>query len=376
MRGMMNQSEWVTSLRDGVAEFLQVLQAVDQPGRFLPCLHELTPEGRTATLGFSCFALKIYYTLGLWEKLHPHDREIWIAFLKSFQGEGKPKGERLAHNAFIDEPIITYLIHQTPWYRRLIESVLPPNHLTHLQRTIIAETKQAIATLAQVGESADKPYGGFPKTEKDVKNYLASLDWMQPWGAGAHASALAVFLKSQAPRFLKPEETQRLLDACICFIEAVADRETGAYFKGSLPGYGMLINGAMKVLTALDWLEVPIHYPERLIDTCLERLPSSEGCHLVDAVYVLYRCSKQTRYNRAQIQSYSAQVLDMIKRHHNPDGGFSYDIGRSQTCYYGVPISQGFAESDIHGTCLLTWAIAMILEILNNNTIEWWVIKP
>ena len=132
----------------------------------------------------------------------------------------------------------------------------------------------------------------------------------------------------------------------------------------------------MKVLSGLDWLDVPIHYPERLIDACLERLPSSEGCHLVDAVYVLYRCLQQTEYRKVEIQTYCSQILDIIKQHHNSDGGFSYYIGRSQTTYYRVPIAYGLAESDIHGTCLLTWAITMILEILDNNIVNWQVIKP
>jgi hypothetical protein len=36
----------------------------------------------------------------------------------------------------------------------------------------------------------------------------------------------------------------------------------------------------------------------------------------------------------------------------------------------------GLAESDIHGTCLLAWAVAMILEILDSNRNGWRVIKP
>ena len=66
----------------------------------------------------------------------------------------------------------------------------------------------------------------------------------------------------------------------------------------------------------------------------------------------------------------------MIKEHFNPDGGFSYNIGKSQTSYYGVPISNGESVSDIHGTCLLTWAVVMILEILENNWVNWKVIRP
>jgi len=70
------------------------------------------------------------------------------------------------------------------------------------------------------------------------------------------------------------------------------------------------------------------------------------------------------------------KVLEMIKQHHNSDGGFSYFIGRSQSYYYTVPISKGRAESDIHGTILLTWALAMIIHILEIDTVDWRVIKP
>jgi hypothetical protein len=132
----------------------------------------------------------------------------------------------------------------------------------------------------------------------------------------------------------------------------------------------------MKVLTALDWLDVPIHYPERLIDTCLTRLPKAEGCHVVDAVYVLYRCGQQTSYKKAAVQAYCEQMLDMIRRHYNPDGGFSYYIGHTQTTYYGVPIATGAPGSDMHGTCLLTWAVAMIAEMVEQNPYQWRVITP
>lgn len=373
---MARQTEWLAKLNDTLPQYLQTLQVSEQPGRFFPCVEGATELGKQVALGFSCFAVKTYYTLGLWEELHPRERNAWIAFLKSFQVDGKPTDDRVTHNAFIDPPETRYLAAHVPWQRRLIQRMFLPKRLTPVQRVIIAETKQAIATLVQVGESADRPYRGFPVTPAGVRNHLLRLNWTRPYGAGAHAAALVVFLKTQAPKFLGHAEAHELLEICVQFFEDIADPQTGAYFKGRVPEYNQLINGAMKVLTALDWLELAIHYPERLIDTCLERLPSSEGCHLVDAVYVLYRCLQQTQYNRAKIQAYCAQVLDMIKQHHNPDGGFSYNIGSSQTHYYGVPISRGLVESDIHGTCLLTWAVAMILEILDNNPAGWRVIKP
>lgn len=372
----LTQCEWLERLNDELPRYLHTLESPEQPGRFLPCANGATKVGRQMALGFSCFALKLYYTLSLWQDLEPQKQAAWTAFLKSFQVYSNPTGGWVARNAFIDPPVVKYLTAQVPWHRRLVERVFRPKHLAYLQKVIIAETKQAIATLAEISETPERPYRGFPVTSTGIRDHLLCLDWAKPWAAGGQASALVLFLQTQSPRFLGYADVQELLDVCSQFFEGLADVETGGYFIGEAPGHSQLINGAMKVLTALDWLEVPIHYPERLVDTCVERLPSSEGCHLVDTVYVLYRCLQQTQYRKAKIQAYCAQVLDMTKQHHNPDGGFSYNVGRSQTYYYGVPISQALAESDIHGTCLLTWALAMILEILDSNRYGWRVIKP
>ena len=75
------------------------------------------------------------------------------------------------------------------------------------------------------------------------------------------------------------------------------------------------------------------------------------------------------------VKEYLWLVLDMVKAHHNFDGGFSYNIGASQTNYYGVPISNGKEESDIHGTLLLTWALSMIFEILDEPH-RWKPMRP
>ena len=44
----------------------------------------------------------------------------------------------------------------------------------------------------------------------------------------------------------------------------------GAYYSGELKNNSGKINGAMKVITGLEWLSIPIHKPKELIDTCLE----------------------------------------------------------------------------------------------------------
>ena len=58
------------------------------------------------------------------------------------------------------------------------------------------------------------------------------------------------------------------------------------------------------------------------------------------------------------------------------EGGFSYNVGASQTVYYGVPITRGEPVADLHGTILLTWALAMIFELVGENPDGWQVIRP
>lgn len=368
---------WINQLEEQIIHFLHTLHISEHPGRFLPCVHGLKPAGRSAALGFSCFALKLTYMLGQWEAFDKQTQERWIAFLHSFQVSAKPWQHPILRNAFIDPVVISSLKQKIPRSQRWIHDYVFSSHLlTHSHKAIIAETKQTIATLRQVDVSSSSPYLGFPQTPEDIQKHISGLDWSRPWGAGGQASAIAVFLKTEAPRVVSASIAPELVMTCSQTFERLANKETGAYFRGSPPDYGELINGAMKVLTALDWLEVPIHYPKQLIDTCLAQLPDSEGCHLVDTVYVLYRCLQYTQYRKSAIQDYCLNILEMIKQHQNADGGFSYFIGHSQKKYYGVPISEGLAESDIHGTILLTWAIVMILEILDNNKKHWKVIKP
>ena len=50
------------------------------------------------------------------------------------------------------------------------------------------------------------------------------------------------------------------------YLDSLINRETGAYFSGIIPNENEVINGAMKVITGLDWINKQIHEPEKLID--------------------------------------------------------------------------------------------------------------
>ena len=367
-----NDETWLDGLRDDIKGFLDSVRV--QTGRYRPAAEGLTDAGELIELPFSCFALKIYHTLGLWDELPEPEREEWIATIQHFQVNGNPLHVWTGRNAFVDMELLKRVRWQTRrrihWKNRL----LFPKHITYFQAVISAEAKQAIATLAEVGAETRYPYQGFPTTPRSLHRYLASFDWSKPWESAAHLATITVFLQTEAPRLLKSAQVDELRNACSRFIDDRVDSDSGAYFKGKQPEYGQLINGAMKVLTALDWLEKPIHHPEKLMDTVLTCLPVAEGCHLVDAVYVLYRCLQQSDHRRADIEEYCRELLGMIREHHKPDGGFSYHIGYSQPHYHRVHITNHHPVSDIHGTLLLTWAVSMIRHILGYA--GWRVIKP
>jgi hypothetical protein len=243
------------------------------------------------------------------------------------------------------------------------------------QSIVLAETKQALATLAEVGATARRSFRGFPLTPEGVRDFLETKDWSRPWGAGGQTAGLVVFLKTQAPALLVSRDVDELLGICRDFYAGLVDPESGAYFRGRRPCHGELINGAMKVLMGLEWLEVPPHRADRLIDTCLAHPPSADGCHLVDAIYVLHR-SLNGGEASAKVRAYCAHVVELIRRHANDDGGFSFHCGKAQNNYYGVPISRGLDESDLHGTCLLVWALAMIWKMLAPENAAWKTIRP
>ena len=77
----------------------------------------------------------------------------------------------------------------------------------------------------------------------------------------------------------------------------------GSYGTQEVTNLSEKVNGAMKVITGLDWLNIPVHKPNELINLCLNHKPESEGCDLVDIVYVLYKCSLQTNYKEEEIKN-------------------------------------------------------------------------
>lgn len=358
----------LSQLEESVPLFLKSLRVGFHPGRYLPCKRGATEVGREMALGWSCFALKTLFMLGKWDALPREEREPWIESIQEFQrtdGEG----------AFEDPPEIAYLKKSPGIVASMLRLIGRGPWRPDPRSIMLAETKQAIATLAHVGAEPRRPFRGFPLKPERVREWLDAQDWSKPWGAGGQSAGLVVFIKTQAPAFMADRDVEELLDVCRDFYASLVHTETGAYFRGATPAHGELVNGAMKVLMALDWLDMPIHYPDRLIATVTAQAPKPEGCHLVDAIYVIHRALAGREADDG-IREFCGSVEKMIRSHANEDGGFSFFARKAQTNYYGVPVSRGLEESDVQGTCLLVWALAMMWRMVEAGTARWKMMRP
>tara|TARA_B100001564_G_C20643141_1_gene673125 strand:- start:878 stop:2014 length:1137 start_codon:yes stop_codon:yes gene_type:complete len=375
--GKINQN-FEDDLFENIQGYLISLANPNNKFQFYPANNGLLKNGEKLSLGFSCLALKSYYMTGLWERQDISFQNQWIDFINSFQ----KKNNNFPLNSYIDDEYLNGfseidIKRQFKNITKNIVNLIMTNKFDtdkkKIQDGVRAETKQAISTLYQVKSKNKLRYIDFPYKDHQIKDFLTSLNWQKPWSAGAQFSALCVFVSTQLDKSDQEESIRYLKN----FIGSLANTETGGYFLGSTPSSKEYINGAMKVLTGLDWIEQKIHYPEKLIDYCLDNTPSQEGCDIVDIIYVLYRCAKETSYKRLEIEKYLIKQLEIIEKHYfYGKGGFSYFINKSQITYYGLQITSGLKTPDLHGTTLLLWALSMIYEINFPDKKYLKVIKP
>lgn len=372
----MNEN-WLENLELNLPKFLSKLNK--QKFTYQAVVEGSTHEGKNLNLGFSCYALKIYFITNLWDSLELQTQKEWISFINSFQTDN----ELFPDNSFVDPKYLEYYSKFTiskflkNFSKKLINKFTNQNYLlddVKLSNFIRAETKQAISTLHEVNEKNYKKYSMFPKTKDEIFDYLNNLDWSKPWNAGAQFAALCVFVSTQSSSIYEKDKLTNILEE---FILSITQKETGTFYKGNKPSDVEVINGAMKVITGLDWIGVRIPYPEKLLKTFLHIDVNDEGCDIVDIVYVVYMCQKSLDYREDDLKLFCEKILDKIEKHYFINkGGFSYFINKSQTHYYGVKISNGNNEPDLHGTLLLVWAISMISQIIDTPIKNWKILKP
>ncbi len=350
-----------------------ILNLKKENNLFQPVIKGVTKEGKLIDMGHTCYALKVLYTIN---SDHLSDNnftsEIYTRF-ETFKRDYKdlPKG------SYVDPSY--YKIYKSNftslWIKNFVKFFLRRikiheiNPQFKFKEYIRAETKQSIATIQQIFPNHQVTFKEFPKTKEDLNYFFGQLDWSHPWNAGAQVSGICVFVSTL-------ENNEDLVSFINDYLEQMLLKD-GSYGLSKVSDSSEKVNGAMKVITGLDWLNISIHKPKELIDLCLKHNPNSEGCDIVDIIYVLYKCHQQTDYKSEEIREYFKAILHDIEKHYYQDiGGFSYFLNKSQTHYYGIQTTKGLDEPDIHGTTLLVWGLSMIFSTLGDSYPQWNVIKP
>ena len=354
---------------------IKYLDSLKQDSNFnyYPVSKSPTYIGKKINMGYNCYAIKLYKITNEWSELSQKYQDSWIKYLMDFQTNEID----VYNNYFIDPMVVEYFNKHFSAFnlknltKSTLNMLLKKNYELkdrHIFKTINADSKQAISTLNEVGRSIHKAPNDFFNNFDSCENYLNSYDWSKPWDAGAQFSSLALYNSTF---------NLHLEKNLISFIENKLDLETGSYFDSAPKSPRQVINGAMKVISGLDWLCHPIQMPDKLIDFCLANKPEFEGCDLVDYIYVLYKCSLQTNHKKKDIQKVLMEILEYFNLlYHQKEHGFSYYVNKSQTHYYGIKISKGENIADIHGTILSVWGIVMVLTLLDKNKFGYNTIKP
>tara|TARA_B100001996_G_scaffold133739_1_gene101784 strand:+ start:8078 stop:9187 length:1110 start_codon:yes stop_codon:yes gene_type:complete len=355
---------------DASSDFVQSLEY--DKYFFKPVLEGITDAGSELKLGFSCYGLKFYYMNGLWENLDKPTQLIWVDEINKFQATH----HKFPKNSFIDPNYLYYLnkfnlndsIKYSAKQILSLMKIKKYDSKSNFQlKSINAETKQAISTLFQINHKNEK----LVKPEFDESNlikYLHSLDWSRPWASGAQFSSMCVYSATQ--------ETYNV-NILSEFSNNLVNKDSGFYYKEEPSDKRELFNGAMKIISGLDWIGNEIHYPKKIIDYCLKNKPIFEGCDIVDFIYILNKCSTAINYKRNQVVKLLQELSGEMDILFNEKlGGYSYFKDKSQTHYYGVNISKGKNTPDLHATLLCNWANIMILETMEELDGKFKTLKP
>ena len=344
--------QWIETVIDGLPDFLETMRDRNTPGRYKYSLTGDIASSSQWGLGNTVFAVKTYYMLNLISNINEIET---TAFIKSF---GKRDGE-------ISDPIVQRRSRRTRYYAALRSGDW--SNITG-KRTRKAETRQAFAALQALGSKPDEPYSRIPTSENQIKRYIHSLDWNQPWSAASHFSHLIFFMKVNKKFDRRDNSEIDLIDLAFTEVNKYK-QDDGSWYKNST-SKAQKVNGAMKMITAYMVAEKDdLANRQKLIDLCLSLTTDEDACNNFNLVLVLYFCSRNLDYREGEIKVFCLDRLRVYRDYYWPEhGGFSFFRKHANNFYYGAKVSEGLQEPDIHGTHLFVWGLALITKILNEKS--------
>jgi hypothetical protein len=224
----------------------------------------------------------------------------------------------------------------------------------------LGATRRAVSALWAVGAYPDQPYRSLPRTPVELRVEQRRLDASSPGRAASQAARLVVLLCTQTPHWLELTEIRQLKACCASYFESQVDRDSGAYFLGSDGSdRAELLGAAGHALDALEWLDLPPHRPERLIETCLAHLPRGSSPELLDWVRVLFHCTRFSDHRRGDLAKLGAEVMAHLLALRDPGGG----------------LAPACAGASLASTAAAATALAMWQQVCDWSGPRWTVVR-
>lgn len=356
---MSNLPEWLLEARVSVPRWLETVRHPSGPGRYRFATDAFEPFDLDSTT----MAYNITRILDL--PISQADRKGWIEYLLGMQ---RPE-DGLMIDAGMERHIITE--HERP----------TEEEIANVRRWT---TRNGIMTLMGLGGRPQVPLAHQEafETPAEIVRYLEGLHWHNPWGAGSWAGAVLIFQRYN--QLLGNMNAGEIIEAGVKWLLDRQSPETGAWSDGSDVAVHVLINGIFKVwIQAIPFVNLPVQYPERVIDLCLRGFAESphlrdtpDACSIFDVAYVLDIALRQTDHRREEVAAVTSRCFDGFRELMRPDGAFSYGPTGSLANHGGLHLAPVKDQADITGTALCCSALSLLANLCGKREELGWVPWP
>jgi len=301
-------SSCIASLLGGRAgRWLQKMQEGLLPGRYRFCARGgLVPFAGQEGLVSTAFAGKILWNTGLWDKIAPVEQQAVIDFISSFQEE----------DGFFRDP----------WLLSCFKKL----HVSDedIEKSIRAETRQAISFLLTVGAMPKWPVPLELKDTDSVREYMRGLPWDNPWAACSHFSHQCFFLAARKRMGLpNPADMEE------CLVDELFKHyhpETGTWYDNAAsPSMTLQVNGMMKAFTGMAWLSSEVYTLlnlENSWETVRLYSKQCDSCSLFNQLYVFSELKRLgVSCQRSEIKRFCQKYIrGLFPFYHWGEGAFSF----------------------------------------------------
>ncbi len=336
---------WVRRVKHSVPEWMARIAHPDGPGRYRFAMDAYEPYD----LDSSALAQGILFSCGGSADISKADRLAWVDYLCEMQRE--------EDGLLIDAAMERHIVAK--------HGMITDEDLFNVRRFT---TRNALIAVGELGGSpryALRHQEAFHHPEQ-VTAYFDSLDWSNPWRAGSWAGAVVQF--QHFNRMLDDERANELIQAAVDWLITHQRPENGAWSDGSDVALHVLINGIFKIyIQVLGIADLPVQYPERLVDLCLDGLchdpalsESADACSVFDVALVLDTALRFTDHRCDEVAERLWRYLPKLEPMVRPDGAFSYSPHGSLAVHGGLALAPVKDQADIAGTAFMVNAVTLI----------------